>query len=124
MQTNPIEASLSRMGRAFAAIDKMRESCPDEDPWEKAREYARNLRWEVGVYEFDGGIKVEAHKGIMSYSLGEGAKFVHPPDWFERRLGITYEDKINKAVRWCKQFCERENAKLEAGRLPEGYVIP
>ena len=89
--------------------------------WEEARRRCDAQRWEVSTERVFGCIKVEAHRGMIIYrdSWGgmPGAKYVYPPNFIERLLGITFEEKVAKAQEWCKKFCERENSKEDAGRL-------
>lgn len=57
--------------------------------------------------------------GTRIPSHGPAGSYVISPNWLERLLGITSEDKVNRAVRKCQKWCDEQNKRGENG--PYGY---
>ena len=97
------------------------------DEWEEARKRCDSQRWEVSLIRGSNFIKVEAHIGMIIYrdnwGGSPGAKYVYPPNFIERLLGITFEEKVVKAQKWCERFCEGENQKEDTSRRTFAKVL-
>jgi len=43
-------------------------------------------------------------------------QFISPPNFIERFFGITFEKKIEKAIKKCEKWCRQKNAKEDKCR--------
>lgn len=50
---------------------------------------------------------------------GPAGSYVTYPNWFEKLRGITFDDKVIKAINKCQKWCDKQNRKGKEG--PYGY---
>ena len=59
-------------------------------------------------------VHVYAGKGFI---MDTGAsKYVYPPNWFERLIGITFKGKVHAATARVADICVEKNAVMLASR--------
>ena len=80
-------------------------------------------RWIVSEHIHSDSIYINAHttgvngiaatRIVTSMGLDPSASYVREPNFFERLLGITMEDKLKRARRKAQRFADRENEKID-----------
>lgn len=71
--------------------------------------------WKVSDLEnVSGSVWVQATDGFISMQGPcDANQFVDPPNLIERILGITFENKIKKAIKRCQKWCDKKNKKAK-----------
>jgi len=70
----------------------------------------KNAKWEVYTTTSDGAAYIYAVKGLVGF-LETGLWVVYPPSFFEKLLGITFDQKLSKAYMKAEKFVNKLNKK-------------
>lgn len=71
-------------------------------------------KWHVYIITINKSVRVCAQKFLMFERIEYGARFVHPPSWWELLIGRTFRSKIDKAVSEVQSICDQINKQDEA----------
>lgn len=71
--------------------------------------------WEVSTSQVEESIRVYPVKGFVG--VRGCSKYVSPPNWIERKLGITFQIKIKNAIRDTQSLCDKWNKEIDKAAI-------